>query len=143
MITAINGISLTVPSWVPVVGGQKIGFSLGTIPTIPALAAGGIATAPTTALIGEGAEPEAVLPLSKLADMIKGYLALNRGSQQSGGGGAGTGGDVIHFSPTMYFTGSANAQWVKQATRLSFEEFKKFYRQLKAEESRKGFTPAR
>ena len=141
MISAINGISLTVPSWVPVVGGQKIGFSLGTIPTIPALAAGGIATAPTTALIGEGAEPEAVLPLSKLADMIKGYLALNRGSQQSGG--AGTGGDVIHFSPTMYFTSSANAQEVKQATRLSFEEFKKFYRQLKAEESRKGFTPAR
>lgn len=141
MITAINGISLTVPSWVPVVGGQKIGFSLGTIPTIPALAAGGIATAPTTALIGEGAEPEAVLPLSKLADMIKGYLALNRGSQQSGG--AGTGGDVIHFSPTMYFTSSANAQEVKQATRLSLEEFKKFYRQLKAEESRKGFTPAR
>lgn len=141
MISAINGISLTVPSWVPVVGGQKIGFSLGTIPTIPALAAGGIATAPTTALIGEGAEPEAVLPLSKLADMIKGYLTLNRGSQQSGG--AGTGGDVIHFSPTMYFTSSANAQEVKQATRLSFEEFKKFYRQLKAEESRKGFTPAR
>lgn len=141
MITAINGISLTVPSWVPVVGGQKIGFSLGTIPTIPALAAGGIATAPTTALIGEGTEPEAVLPLSKLADMIKGYLALNRGSQQSGG--AGTGGDVIHFSPTMYFTSSANVQEVKQATRLSFEEFKKFYRQLKAEESRKGFTPAR
>lgn len=141
MISAINGISLTVPSWVPVVGGQKIGFSLGTIPTIPALAAGGIATAPTTALIGEGAEPEAVLPLSKLADMIKGYLALNRGSQQSGV--AGTGGDVIHFSPTMYFTSSANAQEVKQAARLSFEEFKKFYRQLKAEESRKGFTPAR
>lgn len=143
MITAINGISLTIPNWVPGVGGSKIGFSLGTIPTIPALAAGGIATAPTTALIGEGAEPEAVLPLSKLADMIKGYLALNRGSQQSGGGGAGTGGDVIHFSPTMYFTSSANAQEVKQATRLSFEEFKKFYRQLKAEESRKGFTPAR
>ena len=141
MITAINGISLTVPSWVPVVGGQKIGFSLGTIPTIPALAAGGIATAPTTALIGEGAEPEAVLPLSKLADMIKGYLALNRGSQQSGG--AGTGGDVIHFSPTMYFTGSANAQEVRQAMHLSFEEFKKLYRQLKAEEKRKGFTPAR
>lgn len=141
MISAINGISLTVPSWVPVVGGQKIGFSLGTIPTIPALAAGGIATAPTTALIGEGAEPEAVLPLSKLADMIKGYLALNRGSQQSGV--VGTGGDVIHFSPTMYFTSSANAQEVKQAARLSFEEFKKFYRQLKAEESRKGFTPAR
>ena len=140
MISAINGISLTVPSWVPVVGGQKIGFSLGTIPTIPALAAGGIATAPTTALIGEGAEPEAVLPLSKLADMIKGYLALNRDSQQSGG--AGTGGDVIHFSPTMYFTGGANAQEVRQAMRLSFEEFKKLYRQLKAEEKRKGFSSA-
>lgn len=141
MITAINGISLTIPNWVPGVGGSKIGFNLATVPTIPALAAGGIATAPTTALIGEGAEPEAVLPLSKLADMIKGYLALNQNGQQNSG--AGTGGEVIHFSPVFHFAGGANAQEVRQAVKMSFEEFKRYYRQLKAEESRKGFAPAK
>lgn len=141
MIAAINGISLTIPNWVPGVGGSKIGFNLATVPTIPALAAGGIATAPTTALIGEGAEPEAVLPLSKLADMIKGYLALNRNGQQNSG--AGTGGEVIHFSPVFHFAGGANAQEVRQTVKMSFEEFKRYYRQLKAEESRKGFAPAK
>ena len=141
MITAINGISLTIPNWVPGVGGSKIGFNLATVPTIPALAAGGIATAPTTALIGEGAEPEAVLPLSKLADMIKGYLALNQNGQQNSG--AGTGGEVIHFSPVFHFAGGANSQEVRQAVKMSFEEFKRYYRQLKAEESRKGFAPAK
>lgn len=141
MITAINGISLTIPNWVPGVGGSKIGFNLATVPTIPALASGGIATAPTTALIGEGAEPEAVLPLSKLADMIKGYLALNQNGQQNSG--AGTGGEVIHFSPVFHFAGGANAQEVRQAVKMSFEEFKRYYRQLKAEEIRKGFAPAK
>ena len=34
-----------------------------------AMAEGGVVTAPTTALIGEGGEPEAVVPLSKASDM--------------------------------------------------------------------------
>jgi len=43
------------------------GVNLSTISTIPliALAKGGIVTGPTNALIGEGGEPEAVVPLSK------------------------------------------------------------------------------
>ena len=36
---------------------------------MPALATGGIVTKPTTALIGEGGEPEAVVPLSKAQNM--------------------------------------------------------------------------
>ena len=39
---------------------------------IPALAEGGIATGPTLALIGEGRESEAILPLSKLNTLIQG-----------------------------------------------------------------------
>lgn len=39
------------------------------IPQIPKLAKGGIVTAPTLAMIGEGREPEAVIPLSKLDAM--------------------------------------------------------------------------
>ena len=39
---------------------------------IPALAKGGIVTGPTLALIGEGRESEAVIPLSKLDAMMTG-----------------------------------------------------------------------
>ena len=59
MIRGANKISITVPSWVPKIGGK--GFSL-NIPEIPSLAAGGIVTKPTLALIGENG-PEAVVPL--------------------------------------------------------------------------------
>lgn len=39
---------------------------------IPGLAHGGVVTAPTLAVVGEGREPEAVLPLSKLDRMLNG-----------------------------------------------------------------------
>lgn len=64
--STVGSLSFTVPSWVPFIGGS--GFSM---PKIPELADGGIAMGPTMALIGEGSEPEAVLPLSKL-DAIMG-----------------------------------------------------------------------
>lgn len=54
-------ISFSVPSWVPVIGGNK--WSTGDIvPDLPRLATGGIVTSPTVAMIGE-AGPEAVVPL--------------------------------------------------------------------------------
>ena len=42
----------------------------GFMPDIPMLAEGGIATKPTLAMIGEGGESEAIVPLSKLGTMI-------------------------------------------------------------------------
>lgn len=45
-IEAINGISITVPDWVPGIGGQVFGFD---IPTIPMLAAGGFTDGPSIA----------------------------------------------------------------------------------------------
>jgi hypothetical protein len=39
-------------------------------PDIPYLAEGGVTTGPTFAMIGEGSEQEAVLPLSKLDGML-------------------------------------------------------------------------
>lgn len=44
------------------------GISVGT-PNIPMLAEGGIATAPTLAMIGEGREDEAIVPLSRLPEV--------------------------------------------------------------------------
>jgi hypothetical protein len=60
----VGKLSFTVPGWVPGIGGK--GFD---VPDIPMLADGGIVTGPTLAMIGEGREPEAVIPLSKMGSM--------------------------------------------------------------------------
>ncbi|CEP42975.1 phage tail tape measure protein [Paraclostridium sordellii] len=66
-IRAVNRISFTVPNWVPMFGGKHFGIHL---PQIPALAEGGIVTKATMALVGEGKEHEAVIPLSKLDKLV-------------------------------------------------------------------------
>jgi len=53
-------------------GGIKAHMNKMAEGSIPALAEGGIVTGPTLALIGEGSESEAVIPLSKLNTMMQG-----------------------------------------------------------------------
>ena len=135
VLEKINSISVTIPDWVPGVGGKTLGFN---IPTIPALAAGGIATAPTLAQIGEGGEPEAVLPLSKLAALLDEWTK----PKPTPGGGTG-GGETVVFSPVFnFYGGTPSREEAEEAGRISFAEFKKLYRQMKAEEKRKQFSPA-
>lgn len=135
VLEKINSISVTIPDWVPGVGGQTLGFN---IPTIPALAVGGIATAPTLAQIGEGGEPEAVLPLSKLAELLDKWTK----PKPNGGGGTQGGGDQITFAPVFQFYGPTSKEEAVEAGRVSFAEFKRLYKQMKAEEARKSFSPA-
>jgi len=52
---------IDVPSWVPGIGGKGFG-GFDVFPDIPTLAAGGIVTGPTLAVLGE-AGPEAIIPL--------------------------------------------------------------------------------
>ena len=66
-------LSFKAPSWVPFGLGGK-GFD---VPDIPLLANGGIISSPTLAMVGEGGEPEAVIPLSKLAQMGYGGSGVN------------------------------------------------------------------
>lgn len=61
IISGLNFISIDVPEWVPVVGGQHFGFDLEPL-SLPRLATGGIVTSSTLANIGEAGR-EAVLPL--------------------------------------------------------------------------------
>lgn len=75
-IDAINSISVDVPDWIPVVGGQHWGLDLGKLNY---LAKGGIVTGPTLSVIGEAGK-EAVMPLenntgwiSELASKIYAY----------------------------------------------------------------------
>lgn len=137
VLEKINSISVTIPDWVPGLGGETFGFH---IPTIPQLAEGGVATSPTLAEIGEGGEPEAVMPLSKLAALLDEYTKKPKptggaGRQEDGGG------ETIVFSPVLNFYGKADREEVEEATRISFEEFKRLYKRLKAEERRKKFKP--
>jgi TP901 family phage tail tape measure protein len=64
-----NNLSFTIG------GGSFMGMDIPELtlhtPDIPYLAEGGVTTGPTLAMIGEGAEQEAVLPLSKLDGMLR------------------------------------------------------------------------
>lgn len=61
LIRGLNRVSFKIPDWVPILGGKSWGFN---VPEIPKLAAGGIVTGPTLAMIGERG-PEAVVPLDR------------------------------------------------------------------------------
>lgn len=82
---AVSGIKIAIQSLNPAVaiaGGLALIALAGAIKgkmaqvggegSIPAMAEGGIVTGPTLALIGEGRESEAVIPLSKLDGMMNG-----------------------------------------------------------------------
>lgn len=72
---AINGV---IRSWnnlsFTIGGGSIMGVDIPSItlstPNLPYLAKGGIATGPTLAMVGEGREDEAILPLSRLEQLL-------------------------------------------------------------------------
>lgn len=139
VIKKVNSLSVTIPDWVPGLGGKTLGFNIPTIPPIPKLASGGIVTAATLVEAGEGSEPEAILPLSKLASMLDNW----RKPKPSGGGSpSGDGEPPVVFSPVFNFYGPTTREEAEEAGRLSFAEFKRLYKQMKAEERRKSFNPA-
>lgn len=88
VIKGMNKLHFDIPDWVPGVGGESFGVD---IPTIPALAKGGIVDAPTLAMVGEAGK-EAVMPLenntgwiSQLAGQIAGQLGGLCSNNNSGG----------------------------------------------------------
>lgn len=64
VVDALNGLSFTVPDWVPGIGGKSWSMNIPRMATVslPRLATGGITTGRTIAEIGEAGK-EAVLPL--------------------------------------------------------------------------------
>ena len=125
-IGAINGISVDIPDWVPKFGGQKFGVNL---PKIPQLAEGGIATRSTLANIGEGGEPEAVIPLSKLSSML--------------GAGVGMGGGItVNFAPVINVSGGSGDAYegVKRGLDEGRRQLEKDLRRLLADQQRLSFA---
>ncbi|GHE46127.1 hypothetical protein GCM10018785_14820 [Streptomyces longispororuber] len=69
-IRALNKVKVSVPGWVPGVGGKSFGVSL---PTIPTLARGGVVlprAGGTLAVLAEAGQAEAVLPLNRLEALL-------------------------------------------------------------------------
>lgn len=79
-IRGLNSLSVKIPDWVPIVGGQTWGLSL---PTIPMLAKGGVIRTGGTVLVGERG-PE-FLDLPRGAQVTP----LDRPDARPGGGGDG------------------------------------------------------
>lgn len=71
MIDGLNSIQFDIPEWL---GGGKFGIN---IAHIPMLAEGGIVTAPTLAMVGEGAQNEAVVPLDDFKRDIASIVATS------------------------------------------------------------------
>jgi hypothetical protein len=122
-IKKINSISIgPLPNW-DILGeyaGAEIGFS---IPQIPKLAKGGIATGPTLAMVGEGSEDEAIMPLSKLGSLMGGMES-----------------ESIVYSPNITVMPGANGADVKEALSESFEQFKAYMDRYLREKKRLQFS---
>lgn len=76
LFDSVNEISLTIPNWIPLIGGKTLGFSLGNLqmPQIPKLAKGAVlpANKPFLAMVGDqknGTNIEA--PLQTIRDAVK------------------------------------------------------------------------
>ena len=67
VIDQLNSISISIPSWVPLIGGKTFGISIGHIPQ---LAKGGLVTSATLAVVGERG-PEIVSPVPMLRQVIR------------------------------------------------------------------------
>ena len=94
---------------------------------MPHMASGGIATGPTVAMIGEGRESEAVLPLSKLDGMLS-----NRG-----------GGSVsVNFSPVINITGGTSDAYaqVKRGLEEGSKNLKRELERVMANDRRLSYS---
>ena len=85
-IRGINQLKVTIPDWVPIVGGQTWGLN---IPTIPMLAKGGVITGSGSVLVGEKG-PE-ILNLGRGASVVP----LDRAQREPSGDAPFIGGDLV------------------------------------------------
>lgn len=105
MIRGLNRIHFNTPDWVPGVGGKSYGVN---IPNIPKLANGGIISAPTLAMMGEGGKREAVVPLENssfidsFAGTIASAVAQAIGSSRGNGEGGGDATVVLKIGETEF-----------------------------------------
>lgn len=129
IIAGLNSLcSFKVPDWVPGIGGK--GFQA-NIPEVPKMATGGVVTDPTLALLGEGANPEAVVPLDRLSSFL-------------GSSSGGVGGITISFSPVINMSGSSAASdpyaEVRRGLSAGADDLKKQLERVLADQRRLSYA---
>lgn len=97
VIGALNQVRVTIPDWVPVVGGQTFGVNL---PQIPMLADGGRSLAPGLALVGEEGPELLKLPRGAVVAPLDGSVDLGMGGGDGDGDGAYVHQEFHIYSPT-------------------------------------------
>lgn len=130
VINGINSISITIPDWVPLVGGNTLGFS---IPTIPMLATGGFTDG--VSIAGE-AGTEAVISFNPAyreenigywarAGRMLGATVDDAGFSLTGEAGGTTVLDMggVTFAPNISISGKTNKESVVKAIRDEYPEF--------------------
>ncbi|MFW5433701.1 phage tail tape measure protein [Paenibacillus apiarius] len=129
-ISSINTVSVDIPDWVPewAGGGKTLGFS---IPDIPMLAKGGIATGPTLAMVGEGKEDEAILPLSKLEGLL-GNPTYNSSNSSNAA--------YYEHTTNIYLSGTATQQDAERVAKASNDDFEKRVRAWEKQQQRVSLT---
>lgn len=152
-ISGINGLGLTIPDWVPVIGGKS--FSI-NIPEIPMLAKGGFTNGPSIA--GE-AGTEAVISFQKSArsqnidTWMQAGKMLGVGNQPAElldlpAGAGGNPGFSITFAPHIEIKGNADKNVVDQAlveSEQRFEawleaNFERLYDRMERERGRRAYA---
>jgi len=114
---ALNGVIGAIRTVIQGINNARAAVNMGAIGmpgfiTVPAFAEGGIVNRPTLAMVGEGGQPEYIIPASKMAAASTNYLAGSRGaSVLKGGSGSTTGTPQINITtgPVMQADGQ---QWV-------------------------------
>ena len=105
-MTILNSVLKLFPGSAPGTGfdmGAINNTGMGTFNPANRFAEGGFVTGPTNAIIGEGGQPEYVIPASKMRESMGRYAAGARGAAVIGGGNGG--GDTGGGTATM--TGSS------------------------------------
>ena len=119
-LSKLNALNIELPA---MLGGGTIGFN---IPEIPMLAEGGVVSSPTLAMIGEGSEPEAVMPLSTLPAIS---------------GAANNQPSVFNYSPVINVTGSADTYSdVKRALDEGCRSFEREFDRMMRDRNRLSFA---
>lgn len=123
-IRGINKLKWDVPNWVPIIGGQKWGFNISEIGSVPYLAKGGVIDSPTLAMVGEAGR-EAVVPLenntgwkdeigSMVANAVLSAMQFSGGSSNSNSNN----GDIILQIDGTTFARVINPYAAKENQRL-------------------------
>lgn len=140
-IAGINSLGITIPDWVPLLGGKS--FSI-NIPEIPMLAQGGFTNGASIA--GE-AGTEAVISFQRAARRDNLDIWAKAGQMlgvkpvelaEIDGGGSGGGGGIT-FAPVINIQGSADRIMVEEALAEAQARFEAWYLQMQRRQARTAY----